>query len=88
MNTPEQFIFARDQKDAAIKVAEKLPDGISFKNQLVKAWDDDNYGLISDLYYAVKDAEAKHKAANTRSARDLPYKEPTALERLTYFRQK
>lgn len=88
MNTPEQFIFARDQKDAAIKIAEKLPDGILFKNQLVKAWDDDNYELISELAEAVRVAEAKHKAANTRSSRDRPYKAPSAIERLTACRQK
>ena len=88
MNTPEQFIFARDQKDAAIKVCEKLPGSLPLKQQLELAWINDDYQLISELSEAVRVAEAKHKAANTRSARERPYHEPTAIERLTAFRQR
>lgn len=86
--TPEQFVFYKSMKELALTTAGSFPGGYTLKTLIEAAWNNNEWQTILDLYDKVNIEAAKHKAANTRSARDRPYHEPTAIERLTYFRQK
>lgn len=86
--TPDMFIFYRNQKDSGIQIAMTFPGGLPYKQQLEAAWNQNQFDTILQLYDAVRDAAEKHKAANTRSARQPEVKEPTGLERLINARKK
>jgi hypothetical protein len=83
----DEFIMYRNFKDSGIQVAMTFPGGLPYKQQLEAAWEQNQFETISKLYDAVRDAAEYHKAANTRSARQLEVKEPTGLERLINARK-
>lgn len=86
--THEEFLHYKRMKELALTTAGSFPGGYPLKPLIEAAWNNNEWQTILDLYDKVNMEAAKYKAANTRSARELPYKEPTAIERLTAFRQK
>lgn len=86
--TPEEFLHYKRMKELALTTAGSFPGGYSLKPLIEAAWNNNEWQTILDLYDKVNMEAAKYKAANTRSSRDRPYKEPSAIERLTACRQK
>jgi hypothetical protein len=86
--TPEQFVFYKSMKESALTTAGSFPGGYPLIPLIEAAWNNNEWQTVLDLYDKVNIEAAKHKAANTRSSRDRPYKEPSAIERLTACRQK
>jgi hypothetical protein len=86
--TPEQFVFYKSMKESALTTAGSFPGGYPLKPLIEAAWNNNEWQAVLDLYDKVNMEAAKYKAANTRTSRERPYHEPTAIERLTAYRQR
>lgn len=86
--TPEQFVFYKSMKESALTTAGSFPGGYPLKPLIEAAWNNNEWQAVLDLYDKVNMEAAKYKAANTRTSRDRPYHEATAIERLTAHRQR
>jgi hypothetical protein len=86
--TPEQFVFYKSMKESALTTAGSFPGGYQLKTLIEAAWNNNEWQAVLDLYDKVNMEAAKYKAANTRTSRERPYHEATAIERLTAHRQR
>jgi hypothetical protein len=86
--TPEQFVFYKSMKESALTTAGSFPGGYPLIPLIEAAWNNNEWQAVLDLYDKVNMEAAKYKAANTRTSRERPYHEATAIERLTAHRQR
>lgn len=85
--TPEEFLHYKRMKELALTTAGSFPGGYPLKPLIEAAWNNNEWQTVLDLYDKVNAEKVKHDEATRPDARARPYHEPTAIERLTYFRR-